>query len=226
MANLPPSSFIISTNVNSIFITKINQYYKNSYIDSYIYFIEKYVFQKVNVSYNNLEIDDESKVIEVRVKSLQSTPVPDITLLHEKDPNIFKNKTHVRVISDSKKYFVYSISKPYEYMIIRTPKLKDENVFVGKVSIQKTHLYDSDTLTRLSFISKEDKSDEIYTLSPKEEESMKQELEKDRRAVGAAVGQFLFKSKTKKSKSKTKKSKTKKSKTKKSKTKKSKSKNL
>ena len=222
MANLPPSSFIISTNVNSKFITKINQYYKNSYIDSYIYFIEKYVFQKVNVSYNNLEIDDESKVIEVRVKSLQSTPVPDITLLHEKDPNIFENKTHVRVISDSKKYFVYSISKPYEYMIIRTPKFEDENVFVGKVSIQKTHLFDSDTLTRLSFISKEDKSDEIYTLSPKE----KEELEKDRRAVGAAVGQFLFKSKTKKSKSKTKKSKTKKSKTKKSKTKKSKSKNL
>ena len=38
MANLPPPprSFIISTNVNSIFITKIKQHY----IDSYIYFLK------------------------------------------------------------------------------------------------------------------------------------------------------------------------------------------
>jgi len=213
--------------------------------------ITKIIFNQINVNFNNmLNID----AIEVNVNSLrQYIPKEEIKKEYSTNPELFYDKSYLRVISASGKYVIYHLDKIYKHRAMRDmPKDFKPTDFEGK-SNPARNSFDG------KILHLKDGKDYVTTdLTPEEEKEIKDPLEAVREVKLAAgdyrlanllrlgavkqdnpVQQFLFKSKskskTKKSKTKTKKSKTKtkksKTKTKKSKTKtkkskKSKSKNL
>jgi len=226
----------MSYTFNDIFPTIYLKYIRTIDNNVHVYkTITKIIFNQINVNFNNmLNID----AIEVNVNSLrQYIPKEEIKKEYLTNPELFYDKSYLRVISASGKYVIYHLDKIYKHRAMRgMPKDFKPTDFEGKSNPARKGL--DGKILHL----KDGKEYVTTDLTPEEEKEIKDPLEAVHMAAGDsynrlsellkkdnAVQQFLFKSKskskTKKSKSKTKKSKTK---TKKSKTKskKSKSKNL